>query len=67
MDINGALQDETQLSAAAYTVLYPCSVKLVSESYFIPHLVARRVLCMQQLNASLIPRPGSKATVCACQ
>ena len=67
VDINGVLQDETQLSAAAYTVLYPCSIKLVSESYFIPHLVAKLVLCMQQLNASLIPRPGSKATVCACQ
>ena len=67
MVISGGLQDEMQLSAVAYTVLYPCSVKLVSESYFIPHLVAKLVLCMQQLNASLIPRPGSKAIVCACQ
>ena len=59
MDINGALQDETQLSAVAYTVLYPCSVKLVSESYFIPHLVAKLVLCMQQLVSfpGLDPRP----------
>lgn len=67
MVISGALQDEMQLSAVAYTVLYPCSVKLVSESYFIFHLVAKLVLCIQQLNASLIPRPESKATVCACQ
>ena len=66
MDINGALQNEMQSSAVAYTVLYPCSIKLVSESYFIFHLVGKLVHIVHA-NAGLIPRPGSKTSVCACQ